>query len=1181
MKINTFSMAVPKVWLSPQILLIMKLTTLLLIIALMQASAKGYSQITLHAVNMPLEKVFESIKKQTGYVFFYTGTDLENAKVNIQVNNASIDETLSKCLKDLPYTYKIVDKNVVFQYKELSVIDKVKAFFNLPVKITGKITDSIGRPLIGATVRLDKTPYHVITNSDGEFSFDAVPSGDYKIIISFIGYQGLKQDLEVNGHPLNMNFTLHPSFGRLSEVTVSTGYQDIPEERATGSFGLITSKDIEKRQSPDILESIEGATAGLLVNVGSPDQSLIKNRDNFSIRGVSTINSVTTPLIVLDGFPTELDLVNINPADVESITVLKDAAAASIWGIRAANGVLVITTKKGKFNSAPQVSYSSTFTFTGSPRLSYLPLLNSAGMLSLEKELVDKGILPLQQNPFSSLPNVYTTGSQLALDLQSGTITQAQYNQQVASLSSINVDGQYQKYLLQSPFAQQHNISISGGSATSRNFFSASYASEDPNAKNDFDDRITVNFSNETRISQKLTFTAQSFVTILNQKTDGIGLSALEPDKSQTTLSPYDQLVNANGVSNNFSYRSTAHALDSLQNAGFQNWNYNYINEMADADNTENSLAYRLTTGLNYQILPAIGVDVKYMIEKSYDKTRDYYSPDTYYARNLINSFTDINTHVNGVPEGGVLNESDADQNNYNLRGQINFDPNIGKKSRLYAIMGAELRQTVSSGDGDVSYGYDDRLLTATPVDYVTKYNTTFGNLAVPYGQIFTNLVNKYASAFANFTYSYDSKYDLSGSFRKDNSNLFGSANDGTNVPLYSLGGKWHLKDETFLANTDWISELNLRATFGYNGNINKTNSPYLIITTSPNVNPINSGPYASVVNPANPELSPERVKTFNIGTDFTLFKNRLSGSVDAYWRKSLDLLGEVAINPTYGFTSLEANKLQMSGRGIDIELHGYEIKTENFQWSSSIDFSYTTNTVTKTFFQQNTLDYYTNPANPVQGQTLGTIYTYRFAGLNHQTGDAMIYNGAGQKIYADDYTLNENDLGAIEKEGVTSPPYFGSFGNTFTYKNFELYTLITFKAGYQFIRPTVGNVFDDPKDASADWANRWEKPGDELTTDVPSIDPLHEDYTRYDESNLFVENASYIRLRDVTLTYKIPVRALKWGFVKSLDVSITGKNLALWTANKYGIDPDYIPTTSATSLPPSKSLIFSVRANF
>jgi TonB-dependent SusC/RagA subfamily outer membrane receptor len=573
MKISTFFMAVPSAWLPSQILRIMKLTTLLLFIVLMHAGAKGYSQVTLRVVNTPLEKVFESIKKQTGYVFFYTSPELNNTKVNIQVNNASIEETLDKCLQNLPYSFKIIDKNIVFQYKEPSVTDKVKAFFNLPVKITGKVTDSIGRPLPGATVRLDKTAYHVITNADGMFNFDGVPSGDYKIIISFIGYQSLKQNLEVKGQPLNMDFTLHPSFDRLSEVTVSTGYQDIPEERATGAFGKITSKDIERRESPNLLESIEGAAAGLLVNVGSPDQSLIKNRDNFSIRGVSTINSVTTPLIVLDGFPTELDLVNINPADVESITVLKDAAAASIWGIRAANGVLVITTKKGKFNSAPQISYSSTFTFTGSPRLNYLPLLNSAGMLSLEKELVDKGILPLQQNPFSSLPNVYTTGSQLALDLKNGIISQQQYDQQVANLSGINVDGQYQKYLLQSPFSQEHNIAISGGSATSRNYFSASYASENPNAKNDFDDRITVNFSNETRISRKLTFTAQSFVTILNQKMNGIGLSALEPDKYANTLSPYDQLVNANGVSNNFSYRSTAHALDSLQNAGFQTGN--------------------------------------------------------------------------------------------------------------------------------------------------------------------------------------------------------------------------------------------------------------------------------------------------------------------------------------------------------------------------------------------------------------------------------------------------------------------------------------------------------------------------------------------------------------------------------------------------------------------------------
>jgi len=1144
----------------------------------MQASAKGYSQITLHAANAPLEKIFESIKKQTGYVFFYTGTGLEKARVNIQVNNASIEETLSKCLKDLPYTYKIVDKNIVLQYKEESLIDKAKEFLGLPVKFNGKVTDSVGIPLIGASVRLDKTSYHTITGADGEFNFDAVPTGKYKIIITYIGYQQLVQDVEINGKALTVNLTLHPAYARLNDVIVSTGYQNIPKERATGSFSSITSKEIEKSSAPDLLERIEGGAAGLLVNVGQPDRSLIKNRDNFSIRGISTINSVTTPLIVLDGFPTELDLVDINPEDVENITILKDAAAASIWGIRAANGVLVITTKKGKFSSEPQVSYSSIFTFTGKPRLDYTSSLNSAGMLSLEKELVDKNILPFAPSPLVLLPYTYSTGAQLALDLKNGTITQQQYDQQVANLSSINVDGQYQKYILQSPFSQQHNIAISGGSATSRNYFSTSYSSESPNAKNDFDNRLTVDFSNETKISSKLTFSAESFVTILDQKNNGIGLTGLQP--GFTTLSPYDQLVNANGVPNNFSFKSTARALDSLQNQGFQPWKYNFIDEMANADNTEKSLAYRLTTGLNYSIVPAISVDLKYMIERSYDKTRDYYSSDTYYARNLINSYTDVKTHVNGIPVGGILNQTDADQNNYNLRGQINLSPNFGKDNQLYAIVGAEIRQTVSSGNGDDAYGYDDRLLTSTPVNYNTRYNTVNGSSQVPFNQTFANREDRYASFFGNFTYTYKEKYDLSGSFRKDNSNLFGSANDGTNVPLYSLGGKWHLLEENFIKQVSWISDLDLRATFGYNGNINKNNSPYLIISPGTNVNEINGGPYANIINPANPELSPERVKTINFGTDFALFNRRLSGSVDAYWRKSLDLLGQVAVNPTYGFTSLFANRLEMSGRGIDVELHGYVIKAPGFQWNSSVDFSYNTNKVTKTFFQQNTTDYYTNPANPVQGQTLGTIYTYRFAGLNNQ-GDAMIYNGAGTKEYADDVNFDSKDLGTLAKEGVTSPPYFGSFGNTFTYKNFELYSLITFKAGYQFIRPTINNVFGDPREASADWANRWEKPGDEAHTDVPSIDPLHEDYTKYEESDLFVENASYIRLREVTLTYKVPVKNLNWGFIKSLSFSVSGRNLALWTANKYGIDPDYLPSPFAVSLPPSKSLVLSVRANF
>jgi TonB-linked SusC/RagA family outer membrane protein len=1163
------------------ILLIMKITTLLLVIAILQVSASSFAQkVTLTVKNAPLVTVFDQIRKQTGYDFLFSSSILKDANsVNINVKNVELNEVLKKIFESQPLEFSIENKSVVISSKEESLMDKIKDILAIPIDVHGQVTDSAGTPLIGASIRVKNGKMLAVTNATGEFSIKNIEIGT-TLVISYISY--LPRELTISRENADkISIVLQAITGKLNEITVSTGYQTIPKERATGSYGVITSKDIEKRMAPDLLERIEGDVPGLLVTVGQPDRSLIPNRDQFTIRGTSTINANKTPLIVLNGFPTELDLVNINPDDVESITVLKDAAAASIWGIRAANGVLVIQTKVGKFNSPTQVNYSSIFTFSASPRLNYLPVLQSADYLSFEKELVNKGILPLASSPLVLFPPPTSAGTQLAIDLKAGRITQAQYDQQAQQLSQNNVFDQYSKYILRNAFSQQHNISISGGSENSRSYLSGSYSNELANAVNNSGQRLTVNFNNETRITNKLTVTNNIEVTILQDINNGIGLAGLEPGSN--TLLPYEQIVNSSGASNNFYYRAKKSSLDSLQAKGFLPWTYNYLDELSNADNTEKSLTYRLTSGINYKILPILSADVKYMMEKGYDKTRNYYNPNTYYARNLVNSYTTIDTHVNGVPKGGVLNQSETDQDNYNLRGQLNLNPNFGPKNRLDAIIGAEIRQTVATSFANTAYGYDDRLQTSSGPSYTTNYKTVNSTTSrVPYAQTYANLTNKYASFFGNFTYTYDGKYSLSGSARKDNSNLFGSNADIKNNPLFSFGGLWRIAEESFLKEKTWISTLNIRATYGFNGNINNNASPFLIIAPSSTTNAINGSPFASIANAANPLLSAERVKTINFGTDFSFFNNRLGGSVDAYWRKSLDLLGQVPIDPTYGFTSLYANQLQMTSRGIDLELHGTVIRSEQFSWTPSLNLSYNTNKVTQAYFQQQTTTYYTNPSNPIQGQSLGSVYVYRFAGLNNQ-GDAMIYNGSNQKIFADDKSFSTTDLGALTNKGVTIPPYFGSFANTITYKRFEIYALFTFKAGDVFTRPGPNQYFSLPytRVLNSSWANRWEKPGDELTTNIPSIDANHEGLTNYLASDLFIDNASYVRLRDLTLTYHIPIKDWNWKFMRTLDVSITGRNLALWTANKDGIDPDYIPTSATVTLPPSKTFIFSIRAGF
>ena len=1168
--------------LTKKLLRIMKLTAILILAGCLQLAARTNGQlVTIKVKDAPMKEVFREIQKQTGLNVMIDESLLEKAgKVTLDVKDMPVHEVLNICLKNEPLSYTIADGRIVVKPKTVVFHSADNSTEPIPpIDVKGRVVDEKGDPVAGVTVTLKGTKKMTATDDNGVFTLKGIDESG-TLVFTSVNMETL--EVKINGKT-DLAINLKTKVAELATVgvTVSTGYQTLPKERATGSFGSITSKEIEKRTAATFLERIEGDVTGLFVTVGQPDRSLIPNHDQFAIRGISTINANKTPLIVLNGFPTELDLVNINPEDIENITILKDAAAASIWGIRAANGVMVIQTKDGKYNSPAQVNYSNVLTFSSSPRLGYLPVLQSADYLNFEKELVNKGILPLASSPLVLFPPPTSMGTQLAIDLKAGRITQAQYDQQVQQLSGVNVFDQYQKYILHNAFSQQHNISISAGSETSRNYLSASYSDEQPNARNDYGQRLTINFNNETRIAKKFTVYNNLEVTILNNKNNGIGLAGIEP--GSTTLLPYEQIVNSNGAGNNFYYRAKANSLDSLQAKGFLPWTYNYLDELANSDKTEKSLIYRLATGLNYRIVPAISVDVKYMMEKGFDKIRNYYNPNTYYARNLTNSYITTDTHVFGVPRGGILYQSETDKNNYNLRGQLNMNPNFGPSHRLDAIVGAEIRQTITTAVSNTGYGYDDRLQTSIGPSYTTLYKTVDGsNRTVPYSQTYANLTNRYASVFANFTYTYHRKYSLSGSVRKDNSNLFGSDADIKNNPLYSFGGLWRMGQESFIKNKSWISSLNVRATYGFNGNINDNSSPNLLISPSSTINSINNSLFATVFNAANPFLTAERVKTINVGTDFSIFNNKFGGSIDAYWRKSLDLLGQVPINPTYGFTSLFANQLQMTSKGVEVELHANLFQSAQFRWEPSINFSYNSNKITRAYFQQQTTTYYTNPSNPIHGQPLRSVYVYRFAGLTNQ-GTAQMYNGSGQKINVDDKSFSTNDLGALVNKGVTTPPYYGSFDNTINYKGFELYLLFTFKAGHIFTRPGPNQYFNLPytRVLNSSWANRWQNPRDELTTNIPAIDANHQSLVNYLASDLFVDNASYIRFRDLTITYHLPIKEWKWKFIRTMSISTTGRNLALWTANKDGIDPDYIPTSTTVTLPPSKTFILSIRAGF
>lgn len=1186
-----------------KILLVMKLTMILLTAAFLTVSAKGISQkINYRAENAPLEKVLEVVKKQTGYIFLYDESLLKQATVvNITAYNMPLDQFLKELFsgKGIEFTY--FNKSILLTAQVVSTpVQTLKPLLMFPV--TGVVADCNGTVLSGATIIVKGTNRSAVTGADGKFSIQVNVNDVLRI--SYVGYENkeckilstaaaLVQSFSQNGKKgevkemsitSGLQLCLPPAAEAMQEVSVvSTGYQILPKERSTGSFGQLSGAEVRKKATPNIVDRLEGTISGVLVNITQADAGLINSgsRSSIRVRGRNTINANQNPLVVVDGFPTELDLRFINPDDIENITVLKDAAAASIWGARSANGVIVIETRKGAFNKGWNFNYSSTLSWTGKPRLDYQPTLNAAQQIDLEEEMVSKNVLA---NPFAQTnPPPTTLAADILFRHKQGLISTEQKDAMLDQLRGRDFRDQYEKYLLQQPFNQVHSISLSGGERFSKTYLSASYTNEKPNAVGDKAQRVTVDATHTLNFLKYFTFSGNFNVAMVKENRNGFGISALAP--STNTFMPYDQIVDdaGNRVPQYRNYYRTK--IDELVGKGYLPWTFNYLDELENRDNSNRQNTYRLNFGLDYKVAKGLTVGIKYMLEKDYLRVRNFSNANTYTARNQVNAATSINATTNalvyGYPKGGILTESTTELNHYNLRGLINYSRDFGADHHIDAVAGAEMREYYLMASGNTRYGYNDRDLTSQPVAYGTRYTAAVTNSQIVLTDPAFNTEDKdrYLSYYANAAYTFRNRYTITGSARMDDSNLFGADSKYRATPLWSVGAAWKINRETWF-HLPWIGLLNLRATYGVNGNVDKSTSPFLIATISGNDFNLAQS-YANISNPSNPYLRWEKTTTLNLGVDFEIFNNRFSGSVEYYHKKNTDLLGPAAVNPTVGFTRVTVNTADMKGRGFEFTLNARIIQQKDFNWDTRINFAWNTNEVVKTDLQLNTASYYLSQTNPVVGDPLDRLYSYRWVALDNK-GQPLVLDENGKEA---DVTKTITSKDALVYSGRTVPPYFGGITNTFTWRGFELSALFTYKLGYIYRYPSGGNYssYITQKRLNSDVANRWRKPGDEAFTNIPGLPAQNQpsNYSRYEQADLLIRKADHIRLRELMLIYSIPKKFLGKSFLKGVQLSVQGRNLWIWTSGNQGIDPDFIPYEGQLNLPPAASLIGAVRINF
>ncbi|PWV44638.1 SusC/RagA family TonB-linked outer membrane protein [Chitinophaga sp. S165] len=1130
----------------------------------------GTRTVSISGSNVTLQSVLKNIEKQTGMRFNYGGELDTRQRVSLKQEKRTLAQLLSELFSKTGFSWRFMDNNIFLiknSANSRGSINGQNPAADSTIRVSGIITSESGQALEGVSVGVIGTVYGTTSGKDGRFFLSNV-NREGTLLVSSIGYE--MQRVPVNGRS-QLAIKLIASENKLEAVEVlSTGYQNIPRERATGSFAQIDNELYNRSIGPNVLDRITDVTSGLVYQPGKV--SAFNN--GITIRGVSTINANRTPLIVVDNFPFDGDINNINPNDIQSVTVLKDAAAASIWGVRAGNGVIVITTKRGRYNQQNTVQFNSNVTIGEKPDINSLPLMKSTDVIEVQKYLYDNLYYDLNDWLFP-LIGLYPTIPKVAEILiakKHGTISDAEAEAQINQLRNNNVLDDINKHLLRNSIQQQYALNMSGGTPTFSYYGSLGYDRFRGNEVGKSSDRITVRLENSYKPTNRIELNGFVSYVQTENKNNSIDYSGFIPN-GRTFASPYTKFQNPDGSSANVPYILGLRDayVDTASYPGLLDWHYRVLDELHNANNKNTQFDTRIGAGLKYNILKGLNLEVKYQYQKALSKSRNLHDQNTFFTRDLINKYMNVSgaTTVYPVPLGAILESLDGELTSWNARAQASYNQSWNNHD-IVMIAGTEIRQTTNDFIQSRKYGYDLNTLIAKPVDYANQYiiRPSGSTASVPFLDFSTGTISRYRSFYGNAAYTYNQKYTLSGSARVDGSNFYGVDANQRVVPLWSIGASWDISKE-FFYRLEWLPYLRLRTTIGYNGNTNNSASAYA--TTTQSIYFLTGLTYGSLNGLPNSELRWEKVRVANFGLDFGTRNSRISGSIEYYVKNSIDLISAARIDPTYGDMKFTGNNASMKIKGVDLTLASRNL-VGKITWTTNFLLSFNKDRVTEYNLNSTSIfDYFQDNVPPTVEKPLNSIWGFQWAGLDPQNGDA--------RIYADSKVINSANFGSAQVKdlqyiGTSLPKYFGSIRNTFGWRALAVSFNITFRAGHYFRRPSINydQLFVN-SGGHSDYSNRWQKTGDELTTNVPALPLTTNSYNVsyvYGNSTILVEKADHIRFQDLRISYDLG-NVLNQQRIKRLQLYFYVNNLGIiWRKNKYNLDPEYV---NIPSVPRTASL--------
>ena len=1060
--------------------------------------------------------------------------------------------------------------------------------------ITGKILDGSlpDEPLIGATIAIGdgKLQNGTVTDYNGEFTLK-VPQDTKVLTVRYLGYENGKITL-VDGTD-HYVVTLKSASHSISEVVV-TGYQKIDRRKLTASVSQLNISDESVGAIKNIDQALGGQIAGLstLPSTGAPGAPV-----KIRIRGTASINGTQEPLWVLDGIPLEgTDIPNIdnlndvndiyqtsiaglNPTDIDNITVLKDAAATAIYGARAANGVIVITTKRGK-ESRPIVNFNTRLTFSPKVDINRLNLLNASEKVDLELALLASNYEYRQHkggvaNILDKLNefNAYRAGGWNALS--------ATAQQQINDLRDINTD--WNDILFRNVFNQEYNASVSGGSDRASYYASAGYYDEQGIVKGVENNRYNFTLKGTFKINKKLTLGTSIFANQRKQAsflTDTGGFT--NPVYYSREANPYFQPFKADG---SYNYDTNVQGRES--NAP----DFNIFEERANTSKRRRDYSIMSIIDVEYKINSDLKLTSQFGYQfDNYNLCR-YQGGDSYAMRKekeYATYMTSSGVQQTIFPEGGANKTTDSYRRQWLWKAMAEYNHRFAKYHDVELMLGTEVRHNITQSTSSNAYGYDARTLTTKPVVFPSQ------SIAERYPlHQETRLENAYVSWYATGSYTYHYRYTLGASVRFDGSDVFGVAKKYRYLPLYSVSALWRVSEEKWMQPLTWISDLRLRASYGLQGNIDKSTSPYLIGTIDKaSILGKNETIIAAETAP-NPNLKWEKTSNVNLGLEAAFLDSRIHFSVDYYHRKSSDLIGIRMLPLETGFASTTINWASMKNDGWELSLSTRNIVTRDFHWTTNLNLGFNTNKIINESVAQNS----TYPSR--QGYPVGALFAYKTAGLDSE-GYPLFLAADGSKVSAADFfKLNRYGASQLTAEqqraqytymGSTDPKCSGGLINNFEYRNWQLGVNFMFNLGMKVrVQPSYSpTYFDRGLNTNRDILSRWTatNTGGTFAALMVSTPARLAEYTRYAEYNtysmldIWVRNSSYARMQSLRLGYKLPKKWLAKFGISSASLSLEGRNLLVIASNYNNyLDPETMGNPFAQ--PVAKSYIFGLNVNF